>query len=126
MTKHEEAIVREGDGGLKKSLHAGIIGMAFVAMLSMYLFSGCVYRGPHGESISIIPDLPVSIELLDSDPYYYQNGYYYYYHDNAWSYSHSRGGPWMDLPRSHYPRDVKFRHEGGNGGDRDQYQGDRH
>ena len=128
MLKHCKATVISADGDVKKIPCVRIIGIAFAAMLSMYLFPGCMWTGPHGESFAIIPSLPVSVELVDTDPYYYQGGYYYYYHDNSWFYSHSRGGPWSNLPRDHYPRDVRFKNQGnGNRGQhQEQGQGERH
>jgi len=127
MKKNYDATVILSNGGERKTPGGRIIGMAITALLSMYLFSGCIWRGPHGESLMIIPPLPVSMELLDTDPYYYYGGYYYYYNDGIWFYSHSRGGPWMNLPRSHYPREFRFRNQSDGNGERfqggDRYQG---
>ena len=63
--------------------------------------------GPHGASIAIGPPLPHTVELVD--PYYAYGGYHYYYNNDRWYYSQSRGGPWIDLPREHYPREVRFK-----------------
>lgn len=67
--------------------------------------------GPHGASIAIGPPLPVVVEL--SDPYYYHGGYHYYYDNDRWYYSQSRGGPWRDLPRDRYPREIRYKDEKG-------------
>lgn len=64
--------------------------------------------GPRGTSITIAPPLPVTVELFD--PYYTYGGYYYYYHSDRWYYSGSKSGPWRDLPRDRYPREI--RHKG--------------
>jgi hypothetical protein len=88
--------------------------MLFVALVLAPLLTDCVVApaGRGGEYV-VAPALPLVVEL-GVDPYYYYSGYYYYYHDNRWSYSHARRGPWSDLPRDHYPRET--RHRGHNGG----------
>jgi hypothetical protein len=70
------------------------------------------YGSPGYGETGLAPLPPVVI--LDADPYYFQNGYHYHYLNGRWLYSRSRGGPWTDLPRSHYPKEV--RHRGGDGG----------
>jgi hypothetical protein len=97
--------------------------LIFVAVMCM----ACVATvRPHGASVAIAPSLPVVVEL--SDPFYFYNGYYYYYHGDRWYYSQSKGGTWIDLPRNHYPKEVRFkgksderdwRHDRGRGGERD-------
>jgi hypothetical protein len=82
-----------------------------VALISAFLVTGCTVGfigGHHGGNMVIVPALPVTVEL-DADQYYYQNGYYYNYQGNVWLYSESRQGPWLQLPRSHYPREVHYR-----------------
>jgi hypothetical protein len=69
--------------------------------------------GPRGTSVAIAPPLPIVVEM--ADPYYVYGGFYYYYRDDRWYYSHSHGGPWIDLPRDRYPREVRKK---GNGHDR--------
>jgi hypothetical protein len=49
------------------------------------------------------------VVVLGNAPYYYQDGYFYYYHKNKWRYSQSRNGPWADLPRSYWPKEVRHR-----------------
>jgi hypothetical protein len=97
------------------------------APLTLLLLSGCVV-GPrgHGPGVSFgvgiaVPTLPLVVEL-GSDPYYVQGGYTYFYDNDRWRYSESRSGPWVDLPRSHYPRETRYR-DRPNGRDRD--RGDR-
>jgi len=76
--------------------------------------------------VEVAPALP-AVVVLDADPYYYQGGYYYYYQGNRWQYSRARSGPWTELPRSHWPKEV--RHRGGErnerGRDRDRDRDDR-
>jgi hypothetical protein len=82
-----------------------------VAFISAFLVTGCTigFMGGHrGESLMVVPSLPVMVEL-DADQYYYQNGYYYRYQNNVWLYSGSKQGVWSRLPRSHYPREVRYR-----------------
>ena len=82
-----------------------------VSLISAFLIAGCAigFRGGHrGGSLVIVPALPVTVEL-DAEQYYYQNGYYYQYQGSTWLYSESRQGPWMPLPRSHYPKRIHYR-----------------
>jgi len=51
--------------------------------------------------------------VLEEGPYYRHGGYFYYYQGTTWSYSQSRGGPWVALPRDRYPKEVKFKGKGG-------------
>jgi hypothetical protein len=78
-------------------------------LLGMFLFVGCVVGpGPRGSAVVVVPALP-SIVVLESEPYYYQDGYHYHYQGDRWSYSNSRNGPWVELPRDHYPREVRYK-----------------
>jgi hypothetical protein len=84
-------------------------------LLAALLCEGCVVAaGPRGAGIAIVPPLPVVLEL--ADPYYYQGDFHYYYNNDRWYYSRSRGGPWVDLPRDHYPKEVRRKGNGGNQG----------
>lgn len=107
---------------MKKPLHV-ILDLIVAVFLCM---SCAVSFGPHGASIAIAPPLPLSVELVD--PYYVHGGYHYYYHSDRWYYSQSGGGPWIDLPRDRYPREVRYKgksyerdggDERGEGGDKD-------
>lgn len=92
--------------------------MLIVAPLTALVLTACVVAPtPYGSGVVVAPALPIVVEL-GAEPYYYQSGYYYYYNNNRWGYSHSKSGPWTDLPRSHYPREVRRR--GGSDRDRDQ------
>lgn len=78
--------------------------LPFAALMCM----SCVASvGPHGTSIAIAPPLPAYVELYE--PYYVYRNYHYYHHDSRWYYSESRGGPWIDLPKNHYPREVRYK-----------------
>lgn len=84
-------------------------------LLSAFVSAGCVLTaGPHGASLAIAPPLPVVVEL--TDPYYYQGDYHYYHNNERWYYSRSRGGPWVELPRDRYPREVRYKGRGGDQG----------
>jgi hypothetical protein len=82
--------------------------MLIVVSATALLLNACV----------VAPALPLIVEL-DVEPYYYQGGYYYYYDNNFWRYSNSKSGPWTDLPRSHYPKETRFKGRAG-GRERDQ------
>jgi len=80
-----------------------------VASCSALMLTGCVVAaGPGGYDVEVAPPLPAVI-VLDPDPYYFHGGYYYYYHDNRWDYSRSRRGPWTELPRSRWPKEIRRR-----------------
>lgn len=92
-----------------------------VAPLAALLLSACVVApADHGHGMVMVPAMPVIVEL-GAEPYYYQGGYHYYYGNNRWQYSNSRSGPWTDLPRSHYPKETRFK---GRGDGRDDRRGD--
>lgn len=102
--------------------------MLIIAPLTALLLSvsACVVTpADHGPGMVVAPALPLIVEL-DAEPYYYQRGYYYYYDNDLWRYSNSRSGPWSDLPRSHYPKETRFKgRAGGRGGDQDHDRRDR-
>ena len=93
------------------------------ALLAALALSACVVAPfGHGPGVGVgigiaVPTLPLVVEL-GSDPYYHQGGYTYFYDNSRWRYSESRSGPWVDLPRSHYPRETRFRNRP-EGRDRD-------
>ena len=81
-------------------------------LLVPLVFAGCLMvPGPRGGGVAMVPLLP-PVVVLEAEPYYVHEGYYYYYQNNGWYYSHSRSGPWVDLPRDHYPREVRFKDDG--------------
>lgn len=61
-------------------------------------------------SVTVMPPILPSIVVLEDEPYYTRDGFYYHYNNDRWFYSQSRSGPWTDLPRGHYPKEV--RHKG--------------
>ena len=91
--------------------------ISLAVLIAVFLLEGCaVTTGYHGEAV-IVPALP-TIVVLEEEPYYHHSGYYYYYQGDRWSYSNSRSGPWMELPRDRYPKEVRFKgrgHEQGRG-----------
>ncbi len=102
--------------------------MLIAAPLTALLLTACMVTPAHrGPGVVVAPALPVVVEI-GVEPYYYQDGYHYHYDNNRWRYSNSRSGPWTDLPRSHYPKEVKRKkdgdHDRGKGKDRDRGRGD--
>lgn len=86
-----------------------MLRMLIVAPLTALLLTACVVAPVEpGYGTVVVPALPVVVEL-GVEPYYYYSGYHYYYHNDRWSYSRSRSGPWADLPRSHYPKETRFK-----------------
>ena len=95
---------------------------SFFSMLIMAAFlAACVVvPGRHGAPV-LVPLLPPLV-VLDAEPYYVQGGFHYHYDNGSWFYATSRSGPWLDLPRDHYPREVRYRGEEGNRGRGDQHE----
>jgi hypothetical protein len=90
--------------------------MVLVEVIAIMLLAGCMV-GPEGGGygVAVVPALP-SVVVLEAEPYYQQGDYYYYYQNNSWSYSRTRSGPWTELPRDRYPKEVRFKgHHGGEG-----------
>lgn len=97
--------------------------MLYAALLTAALLTACVVApSPQGPGYVVAPALPLVVEL-GAEPYYYQSGYYYFYHNDRWSYSNTRSGPWVELPRDRYPREVRH---GGRGDGRDGGRGQDH
>lgn len=88
-----------------------------IASLAALVLSACVVTPPRGAAVVVAPALPAIVEF-DVEPYYFYRGYYYYYENARWRYSSSRSGPWVELPRSHYPREIRFK------GRREDWRGD--
>jgi len=83
--------------------------------------------GRGGPGLTVVPLLP-QLVILDTEPYYFYNGFHYHYNNDRWYYSRSRSGPWTDLPRDHYPKEVRFKgrdrqHDRGRGDDDRRYDG---
>lgn len=103
---------------MKKLWFTMTLGMAVL------LCTACVMTaGPRGSTVTIAPPLPVIVELLD--PFYFFGGFHYYYRDNRWYYSQHKDGPWIDLPRDRYPKEVRQRGRG-HGHDKDRGPGRGH
>jgi len=91
----------------------------YLALPAALLLTAC-YVAPvdRGPGYVVAPALPVVVEL-GVEPYYYHGGYYYYYNDRRWTYSHAKTGPWRELPRDRYPREIKYKGRDGRDRDRD-------
>lgn len=95
-------------------------------LFAALLLSGCIVAPPERDyDVVVAPPLPVTVEF-DAYPYYHYGGFYYYYHDNdrVWRYSRYRHGPWRELPRDRYPREIRYKYrydhdDGRRGRDRD-------
>lgn len=86
--------------------------LVFAMLIAAFILAGCVMvRGPRGRGVVMVPALP-AIVVLGADPYYYQSGFYYYYHNGVWFYSNARRGPWAELPRDRWPREVRHEDRG--------------
>ena len=103
--------------------------LSVAVLFAVFLFVGCVVGpGPRGSGLVVVPALP-SIVVLEDEPYYFHGGYHYHYQNNRWFYSNSRSGPWAELPRDRYPKEVRFKdrgHESGRGEKRGHDEHDRY
>ena len=85
-----------------------------VILAAFIMLAACVFvpAGRRGSgAVMVVPPLP-AIVVLEEEPYYYHSGYYYYYQNDRWFYSNAKSGPWVDLPRKHYPKEIKFKGRG--------------
>jgi hypothetical protein len=101
--------------------------LLIAVLLAMFLFAGCVVSPGHhrGSGVVVVPALP-SVVVLESEPYYFHGGYHYYYQNDRWSYSRSRSGPWVELPRDRYPKEVRFKGRGDERGRGEKRGHDKH
>lgn len=99
--------------------------LLLLPLLALSLLTACVVMPGHGVVVPYLPPLVV----LDVEPYYYYEGYHYHYNNDRWHYARSKRGPWADLPRDHYPKELKFkgkhRERGGHDHDERHYYDDR-
>jgi hypothetical protein len=86
--------------------------------LAVVLLAGCIVVPGRRGGLEFVPPLPPLV-VLESEPYYQQGEYHYYYHGDRWSYSRSRNGPWTELPRDRYPKEVRFKGRGQDQGRED-------
>jgi hypothetical protein len=89
------------------------IVIATVLMVSMLSANTAMSMGRRGEGPSVgvvvsIPALP-SVVILGDEPYYNHSDYQYFYDNNRWYYSRSRQGPWVELPRDRYPKEIRYK-----------------
>lgn len=86
-----------------------------VLLMALAVSGGCVIApGPPDYGEVVAPPLPAIVELGE-EPYYVGHGYHYYYHDERWHYARDRRGPWRELPRTHWPKETRFRGRGAGG-----------
>ena len=90
--------------------------MLLVSLFAASMLTACIVPSGRGGVVLLPPPLPVIVDL-GPEPYYVHQGYFYYYNDNRWQYSRDRSGPWTELPRSHWPKEIR-RGGGGQGHDR--------
>lgn len=89
-----------------------IATLLIVSLVAVFLLTACAVvpagRGHGSGGVTIVPILP-HIVVLDVEPYYFHSGFHYHYKKERWYYSRSRSGPWIDLPRDHYPKEVRYK-----------------
>ena len=79
-----------------------------VVPLMALVLTACTVTPVGDGRLVVAPALPVVVHL-GVEPYYQQSGYYYHYNNDRWTYAQARSGPWVDLPRSHYPNETRFK-----------------
>ena len=77
-------------------------------ILPLLFLTACMVVPSRRGGLEVVPILPSVVEL-DDDSYYTQGGYHYFYTGDQWFYATTRTGPRMELPRSHWPREVRRR-----------------
>lgn len=82
--------------------------MLCLLMTGTAMSMGSPPRPPGVDVVVSIPLLPPIVELRE-EPYYNHRGYYYYYDNDRWYYAKSKRGPWVDLPRGHYPKETRYK-----------------
>ena len=93
--------------------------LVLLMLISTFLIlSACIVVPGHRGQVGVViaPPLPPVVELEFPYEFYFYNGYYYRHRNNDWYYSHSKSGPWNNLPRERHPREVRHK---GRGGDQD-------
>jgi hypothetical protein len=92
-------------------VRCGYRGAAVLAVFAVStVMAGCVCTpGSEGYGVSIsVPALP-PVVVLDLEPFLFHSGFYFFYQGDRWAYSDSRSGPWRELPRDRYPREIRYR-----------------
>lgn len=98
-----------------------ILAFVFAALA----LTACVYTtDQYGRGGIVVSPLPAVVEI-GPDPFYYYNNTYYWYDNDSWRYSRSRSGPWTDLPRSYWPKEIRQRGRDRDRRDFDDRRGDR-
>jgi hypothetical protein len=82
-------------------------------LIAVSLLAACVIlpagrRGHGSGGVVIAPFLP-PVVVLGAEPYYFYSDFHYHYTNDRWYYSKSRSGPWAELPRNRYPKEVRFK-----------------
>jgi len=82
-----------------------------VVMVCLLTASAAVAMGQRGQGVEVMVTIPVlpAVVVLEEEPYYYHSDYYYHYNNDRWYYARSRSGPWVDLPRDHYPKETRYK-----------------
>jgi hypothetical protein len=81
-----------------------------VPAASALLLTGCLVAPRPGGGLEMIPMLPAVVEI-GPDAYVAHGGYHYFYANERWYYASSKNGERRELPRSHWPREVRRRSE---------------
>ena len=94
-----------------------LLSIVLVVICAPFMLTACILSpGPGGYGVEVAPPLP-PVVVLDVEPYYYHSGYYYFHQNDRWHYSRTKSGPWMELPRSHWPREIRHRGRDERGGE---------
>jgi hypothetical protein len=93
---------------MKKMMMTTLIGVSLLAACAVVPVGGG-HRGRGGGGGAVIVPLLPPVVVFDVEPYYVQGGFHYHYVNDRWYYARSRSGPWTDLPRDRYPREVRYK-----------------
>jgi len=94
---------------MKRILISTLIALSLLTACTIVPEGG---RDRRSGGVVIAPLLP-SVVVLD-EPYYFYSGFHYHYTNDRWYYAQSRRGPWAELPRDRYPKEVRHKRNHGN------------
>ena len=83
--------------------------MVLVSLFTLSMLTACIVPSRHGGvEVLLPPPLPIIVDL-GPDRHYQQDGYHYYYEGDRWQYSRDRDSSRLELPKSHWPTEIRHR-----------------
>ena len=104
----ESGIIKKISISMKGKNMKSLSRMVLVSIFAVSMLTACIVSPRGGVGLLLPPPLPFVVDI-GPDRYYQHEGYHYYYEGDRWLYSSARGGARLELPRSHYPREIRHR-----------------